>query len=167
MSLKSKPRALSRWVSWSQKPRTFSTIPFQMLVMAVRNSSLVFQRCIKAATSVPMTATTAMTGAEMPPRAAPSLPNSPVTPPTRVESSRMPLASELNPRRAVPTVDMVFPSTISSGPMAAARAATLRMVSLVLSSMLLSLSTNPCTADTILRMVGIRRSPKEIASSSN
>ena len=51
--------------------------------------------------------------------------------------------------------------------MAAARAATLRIVSLVLSSMLLSLSTNACTADTILRMVGIRRSPKEIASSSN
>ena len=79
----------------------------------------------------------------------------------------MPLASELNPRRAVPTVDMVFPNTISSGPMAAARAATLRMVSLVLSSILLSLSTNDCTADTILRMVGIRRSPKEIANSSN
>ena len=165
--MKSKPRALSRWVSWSQKPRTFSTIPFQMLVMAVRNSSLVFQRCMKAATSVPMTATTAITGAETPPSAAPSLPNSPVAPPTRVESSRMPFASELNPRRAVPTVDMVFPSTMSSGPMAAARAATLRMVSLVLSSMLLSLSTNACTADTILRMVGIRRSPKEIASSSN
>ena len=167
MSLKSKPRALSRWVSWSQKLRTFSTMPFQMLVIAVRNSSLVFQRCMNAATSVPMTATTAMTGAEMPPSAAPSLPNSPLALPTRVDSSRMPLASELNLRRAVPTVDMVLPSTMSSGPMAAARAATLRMVSLVLSSILLSLSTNDCTADTILRMVGIRRSPKEIANSSN
>ena len=142
-------------------------MPFQMFVMAVRNSSLVFQRCIKAAISVPITATTAMTGAEIPPRAAPSLPNSPVAPPTRVDSNRMPLASELKPFNAVPTVVMVLPSTMSSGPMAATRAATLRMVSLVLSSILLSLSTNACTADTILRMVGIRRSPKEIASSSN
>ena len=122
---------------------------------------------MNAATSVPITATTAMTGAEMPPRAAPSFPNSPLALPTRVESSRMPLASELKPFNAVPAVDMVLPSTISSGPMAAARAATLRMVSLVLSSILLSLSTNACTADTILRMVGIKRSPKEIASSSN
>ena len=39
--------------------------------------------------------------------------------------------------------------------------------SLVLSSILLSLSTNCCTADTILQMVGIRISPKEIASSSS
>ena len=79
----------------------------------------------------------------------------------------MPFASELKPFNAVPTVDMVFPSTMSRGPIAAARAATLRIVSLVLSSMLLSLSTNACTADTILRMVGIKRSPKEMASSSN
>ena len=156
-----------RWVSWSQKPFTLETMSFQMLLMAVRNSSFVFQRFMNAATSVPMTATTATTGPDRPPRTTPSLLNTPLALPTWVIRSRTPFARELNPRIAVPTVDMVLPSTISSGPMDAARSPILMTDSLVLSSMLLSLSTNCCTADTILRMVGIRISPKEIASSSS
>ena len=114
-----------------------------------------------------MTATTATTGPDRPPRTTPSLLNTPLALPTWVMRSRTPFARELNPRIAVPTVDMVLPSTMSSGPMDAASSPILMIVSLVLSSMLLSLSTNCCTADTILRMVGIRISPKEIASSSS
>ena len=167
MSLKSKPRPLMRWISWSQKPFTLETMSFQMPVMAVRNSSFVFQRFINAATSVPMTATTATTGPDKPPSAAPSFPNTPLALPTWVMSNRVPFARELKPRSAVPTVEIVLPRTISSGPMEAASSAILMIVSLVLSSMLLSLSTKLCTADTILRMAGISKSPKEMASSSN
>ena len=66
MFWKSKPRELIfSTISW-QKPCTVDTIPFQISVMAVRNPSFVFHKVIKAAVSVPMTATTARTGAEMP-----------------------------------------------------------------------------------------------------
>lgn len=95
-SLKSKPSPLIRCVSWSQKPFTLETMSFQMPVMAVRNSSLVFQRFMKAATSVPMTATTATTGPDRPPRTTPSLLNTPLALPTWVMRSRTPFARELN-----------------------------------------------------------------------
>ena len=68
---------------------------------------------------------------------------------------------------ADPTVDTVLPSTTSSGPIAAARAATFRMVFFCASLMLLSLSTNACTLETTARIAGMSSSPKLIASSSS
>src|SRR5699024_3742569 len=109
MFWKSKPRALIfSTISW-QKPWTVATIPFQISVMAVRNPSLVFHRVIKAAVSVPRTATTAMTGAEMPPRAAPSFPKMPLAPEMLVTRSLAPWASFTNPCMVEPVTEIISP----------------------------------------------------------
>lgn len=68
---------------------------------------------------------------------------------------------------AVPTVDMVLPSTMSGGPMDAARSPILMIVSLVLSSMLLSLSTNFLHGRYDLTDGRHQDIAKEIASSSS
>ena len=131
MDWKSKPRLFSLSViSWAKAAKV-ALMPSQMAVMAVRNSSLVLQRVINAATSVPMTATTAMTGAEIPPSAAPSFPNSPDALPTFEARLATPFAREVKPLSAVPVLEMTVPSISSSGPMAATTAAILTMVSLV------------------------------------
>ncbi len=74
ISLKLKPSAFSLSTILWQKVLAVSLMVFHVLMMASRNPSLVFHKCRKAATSVPITATTATTGAEMPPIAAPSFP---------------------------------------------------------------------------------------------
>ena len=79
----------------------------------------------------------------------------------------MAFAIFVKPFMADPTVDTVLPSTTSSGPIAAARAATFRMVFFCASLMLLSLSTNACTLETTARIAGMSSSPKLIASSSS
>ena len=66
----------------------------------------------------------------------------------------------------VPTADTTFPTTISTGPRAAASNATVVMTFFVPSSMPFSQSTNFCTHPTIILMAGSRSSPKEIASPS-
>ena len=68
---------------------------------------------------------------------------------------------------ADPTVLIIFPRIKRSGPIAAASASTLMIASRWESLMELSLSTKPCTAATTFRMIGMSRSPKEMASSSS
>ena len=163
MFWKSKPRALTfSTISW-QKPWTVDTISFQISVMAARNPSLVFHRVIKAAVSVPMTATTAMTGAEMPPRAAPSFPKTPLAPEMLVIRSLAPWASFTNPCIAEPVTEMIFPRIKRNGPRAATTRPILTISSLVAGSRAFSLSINSCSFATISRMTGTMISPTEMA----
>ena len=67
----------------------------------------------------------------------------------------------------VPTADMTFPITISTGPSAAARRAIVTTVFFVPSLSPFNQSTNFCTHPTICLMAGIRSSPKDIARPSN
>ena len=67
----------------------------------------------------------------------------------------------------LPIEEIVLPTTISNGPKAAAINPILRMVCFVAGSRAFSLSINPCILAIISRMIGIKISPKEIASSSN
>ena len=71
------------------------------------------------------------------------------------------------PCMATPTVLIVFPRMRRSGPMAATSASTLIMVSRWASLMPFNLSTKLCTAATTFRIIGMSRSPKEMASSSS
>ena len=119
MEPNSKPRAFSLSTMPWQKAWILLTIPFQMAVMAFRNSSLVSHRCLNAATRTAMTAITASTGAEMPPRAAPSLPKIPVPALTATPSFFTPVASFTKPCIATPTLEMTVPRITSSGPRAA------------------------------------------------
>ena len=133
--------------------------------MASRKPSLVFHKCRKAAVSDAITATTATTGAEMPPKAAPSLPNSPVPPCTAILSLLKPFASCTKPFIAVPIFDIAVPKITRKGPSAATNRPIFNTICLVPSSMPFSLSTNSCIFETIFRIVGISISPKEMASS--
>ena len=65
----------------------------------------------------------------------------------------------------MPTPVVSLPTTTSTGPMAAAKAAILMIVFLVPSSICWSFSTNAWMWDTIFRMVGIRAPPIWIISS--
>ena len=78
-----------------------------------------------------MTATTAMTGAEIPPSAAPSFPNRPDALLTFEARLATPFARDVKPLSAKPVLEMTVPSINSSGPMAATTAPILTMVSLV------------------------------------
>ena len=140
--MKSKPSAFSRSVIPWAKAWNFALIPSQIAITLFRNSSLFFHRFTKAATRTAITATTAMTVPDTPPRATFSALNTPPAFFTAEPTFRMPLPSLAKAFMPVPTVDIVFPSTTSSGPMAAASAATFRMVSFWASDMLFSLSTN-------------------------
>ena len=167
MFWKLKPRAFSRSTIPWQKVLTVSLMVFQVPMMASRNPSLVFHKCRKAATSVPMTATTATTGAEIPPMAAPSFPNSPVPPCTATFSLLKPFASCTNPFIAVPILAIVVPRITRNGPSAATKRPIFKTISRVPSSMPFNLSTNSWIFVTMLRMAGISISPKEMASSSS
>ena len=158
--LKSKPRAFRRSVIPWANAWNFAFRPSQIAVTLLRKSSLVFQRCTKAATRTAITATTAPIGLVS---AAKAFLSTPPNPPTFFIT----FATEAKPFMAEPTVDTVLPSTTRSGPIAAARAATFRMVFFCASLMLFSLSTNACTLETTARMAGISSSPKEMASSSS
>ena len=118
-----------------------SLMLFHVPIMESLKPSEVFHRCTKAATSVPMMATTATTGAEMPPMAAPILLMRPDMPPILT----------MKPVTAFPTLEKVvisdpidevsLPITISAGPKAAIKSPILMMVLRVPSSMPFNLST--------------------------
>ena len=163
MFWKSKPRELIfSTISW-QKPWTVDTIPFQISVMAVRSPSFVFHKVIKAAVSVPMTATTAITGAEMPPRAAPSFPKMPLAPEMLVTRSLAPWASFTNPCIAEPVTEIIFPRIKRNGPRAATTSPILTISSLAAGSRAFNRSMNSCSFPTISRITGTIISPTEMA----
>ena len=122
--------------------------------------SLVFHKCTKAATSVAIIATTATTGAEIPPIAAPSVENAVLAPAIIVGIFEMNVIM-------LPIEEIVLPTTIKRGPKAAAINPILIMVCFVAGSRAFSLSTNPCILVMMSRITGIKISPKEIASSSS
>ena len=66
-----------------------------------------------------------------------------------------------------PTPDVSFPTTDSTGPKAATSMAIFTIVFFVPSSRLLNLSTHSWIFDTISRIMGIRESPMDIASSAS
>ena len=128
--------------------------------MLFLKSSLVFQRCTKAATSTAITATTATTGAEILPIAAPRVENAVFAPAIIVGIFETNVIM-------LPIEEIVLPITIKSGPKAAAINPILIMVCFVAGSRAFSLSTNPCILVIISRMTGIKISPNDIASSSS
>ena len=163
---KSNPRAFSLSVIACPNSSNFVLIPSQIPVIAARNSSLVSHRCLKAAASVATIATTARTGPATAPRALPSDVIEPLLPAIFTPSFATPFVKDEKVFMVVPTVDMVLPSTIRSGPIAAARAAIFSMVSFCASLIPFSLSTNACIFSTALRTIGISISPNEIAKPS-
>ena len=143
MSEKLMPRAASR----SRRPSTkFDTVVFifsHVPRMASRKPSLVFHRCTKAATRTAITATTARTGAETPPMAAPSFPKIPVPALAAALILLNAPASFTKPCMATPTLEMTVPMITRSGPMAATTRPMVMMAFFWLSSMPLSLSIKP------------------------
>ena len=67
----------------------------------------------------------------------------------------------------VPTELMILPTKMRTGPSAATRSATTRMISFTGPGSLFKKSTNPCSMATSFRIAGIIRSAKEMASSCN
>ena len=123
------PRALSRSVIPCAKAANFSLISSQIAVIFSRNSSFVCQRCTKAATSAAIIAITIPIGDVSAPIA---FPRTPVMPPAAcIFPARfmIPTPSFEKPCIATPTVLIVLPMISSSGPMAAASASTLMIVS--------------------------------------
>ena len=167
MLLNSKPREFSRSTMPWQKLLTVSLICVHVAMMFSRKPSFVFHRCAKAAASTAITATIASTGALIPPMAAPSFPKIPVPLFTATISFLIPLAALAYAFMLFPTVDITVPRITRKGPRAAITSPMVMMVFRCASSMLFSLSTNPCTAETTLRITGISISPKEMASSSS
>ena len=167
MSSKLMPRFARRSLIPSTNPENTDLIFSQIAITFSRNSSFVFHRCTKAATSTATAAMTRPMGEVRKPMAFPSTPLIPPSPCIFVPRVMMPFPRLAKPDIAEPTVDMTFPSINSSGPIAATSASTLMMVSRWASLIPLSLSTKACTAATTFRMIGMSRSPKEIASSSS
>ena len=97
--------------------------------------SLVFHRCTNAAMSTAITATTATTGADIPPIAAPRVEKAVLAPAIIVGTL---LIKDIKP----PTDDMTFPITTNKGPIAAAARAIFTIVCFVAGSIALSLSIN-------------------------
>lgn len=118
---KSKPNALSLSVMPFANPLKISLMRFQIAIILSRNSSFVFHRWIKAATNVPIIATTATTGAEMPPIAAPTFPITPDSPPALEIRLVIFKPNLLNACMATPTFDMTVPRITSTGPSAATK----------------------------------------------
>ena len=159
-SSKLKPKALSLSTIPEVRFSKIDLIFSQISVILFRKSSFVFQRCTNAATSTAIAATTATTGAEIPPIAALTAENAAFA---FVRIAGIPDAN----CNSVPTVEMVLPTTIKRGPRAAATTAILTMVSFVAGDNALNLSTKACNFETIALIVGMRISPKEMASSCN
>ena len=158
MDWKSNPRLFSFAVISCAKAENVALMPFQISVIAVRNSSFVFQRFINAATSVPMTATAATTGAEMPPKAAPSFPNNPDALPTFDASADTPFANDEKPFSAAPVFEITVPKITSSGPIAVTTAPIFTIVSFVSVSRLEKAVAHSWIFATIARTVGMRMS---------
>ena len=97
-------------------------IPSQIAVILFLNSSLVFHKFANAAIRTPITATTATTGAEIPLIAALTAVNALLA---------FAIAPGILPNVVIilPTLDVSLPSTISTGPIAAAIAAHLTICS--------------------------------------
>ena len=122
MFWKSKPRAFNRCVIASPKAANFSLMPSHIPVMALRNSSLVSHKCLKAATNTATIATTASTGPATVPSALPREVIEPLLPAIFTPSFATPFVRDEKVFMVVPTVDMVLPRTMSRGPRAAATA---------------------------------------------
>ena len=130
ISEKLMPRSANRSLIPSMKAEILALIFSQVAMIASRNPSFVFHRCTNAAARAATAAMTAMTGADMPPNAAPSFPNSPEAPDTAVPSFCAPAASLTNPCMAIPTLEITVPMITSNGPTAATTAAMVTMVRL-------------------------------------
>ena len=127
---KSNPKAFSLSVMPCAKPLNTDLILSQIAIMLFLKSSLVLHRCTKAATSVPITATTATTGAEIPPMAAPTFPMMPDTPPALLIRLVSLSPSLLNACMATPTLDITVPSITRNGPNAAMKSPIFTMTCL-------------------------------------
>ena len=167
MFWKSKPRAFNRCVIASPKAANFSLMPSHIPVMALRNSSLVSHKCLKAATNTATIATTASTGPATVPSALPREVIEPLLPAIFTPSFATPFVRDEKVFMVVPTVDMVLPRTMSRGPRAAATAMIFTTACFCASLIPFSLSTNAWIFSTALRTIGIRISPKEIARPSS
>ena len=132
---KSNPRAFNRSVMPCVNPVKVLLICSQMAMILLLNSSLVFQRCTKAATRAATAAIMASNGPS-------DTPNAPVTAPIPLCTAENRAGSLDTAEKTVPTLEMVFPSTTSIGPRAAATSAIFAMVSLVCGSNWFSLSTS-------------------------
>ena len=99
----------------------------QMAMILLLNSSLVFQRCTKAATRAATAAIMASSG----PNDTPNAPVMAPMPPCTAEKSAGSLDTA---EKTVPTLEMVFPNAIRIGPRAAATSAIFAIVSLVCGS---------------------------------
>ena len=90
---------------------------------------------------------------------------------TALKAANTPFAALITPASLgtivimVPIAEITLPTTISTGPRAAATSATVMMTFLVPSSIELSQSTSFWIHPTIVLIAGISISPKEIASS--
>ena len=147
------------------KASNLALMPSQMAMILLRNSSLFFQRDTNAAVKA---ATTAMIAQPTGPIAAiadASFPPAPTPSFAWFTKVRTLLPMDAIDFMAPPTPDVSFPTTRSTGPMAAANAAMRRMVFRVPSSICWSFSTNSWTLLTMFRTVGIRASPIWMASS--
>ena len=142
----------------SHIPAKKSLIPVHRLIQNSRKPSHLFQRIANVATKATMAAITSPIGLAS--ITAFKAPNTPVT-----ALMALPTAGRIV--SIVPTADTIFPITISTGPIAAAIAAILTMVSFVFGSIAFSLSIIFWIKDTTSRMTGISISPKEMASSCN
>ena len=138
---KSNPNAFSLSVMPCAKPLNTDLILSQMAIMLFLKSSLVLHRCTKAATSTARIATTATTGAEIPPIAAPTFPITPDKPPALETRLVILSPSLLNVCMATPTLDITVPSITRKGPKVATKSPTFTMTCLVPSSRLFSQST--------------------------
>ena len=130
-----------------------------------RNSSLFFQRCTKAAVRAATTAMIAQPTGPMPAMAVASFPPAPTPSFASFTKVRMPLPRDEIACKPFPTPVVSLPTTRSTGPMAAAKAAMRMMVFLVPSSIFWSFSTKAWMCETMFRMVGISASPIWIISS--
>ena len=140
----------------SHTATAISLIPSHRSIQNCRNSSQLFQRYMKAATKATIAAIMITYG---------------FAAHTALNAANTPFAALITPASfgmiviIVPIADIIFPTTISTGPRAAATKATVMMTFLVPSSIELSQSTSFCIQPTIVLIAGISISPKEIASS--
>ena len=150
----------------SINPAIVSLIWFHVAMILFRKSSLFFQSETNDPIRRPIAAMTARIGpAPIVVSAVPRLPRAP-SPLARATFSFPTVAIKvLTAFMHAPIFVITVPITINTGPIAATIIAIVVIVLFCASDMPFSLSTNPCTADTMFLTVGIRISPKEIASS--
>ena len=112
---KSNPIAFNRSTMPCPNESNFALISSQVAITLLRNSSFVFHKCMNAATSTPITATTARIGADNPPRTPPNAPAplvnadiAPVTPDSTLNSGEIAAVSAKTPAIMVKVVGDIF-----------------------------------------------------------